>query len=288
MKKILFFIILISTVFAQAYAEDAPDVVLVKQGNALYQQGRLDEAIIYYRKAISMNTSNSYAYMNCGYAYAAKGDNKSALPYLEKAYSLQPEAELKQGIDRLKGLEKNGLFKSDNPLKFSKKIGFNISTIVNSAAPYDLKTGLNTGLEAIYGFGELLSVQAGLFYTQEGGKTKDVIDQYIFLDYIELPAAVKISITPIKELMTGIYFGGFAGVKTAAKMKTSGIETELSSSYELFDFGLLGGIEATYPVFGLFWITADLRLSGGLNDIFKSPLAKEANTVFTAYFGLIF
>jgi tetratricopeptide (TPR) repeat protein len=287
MKKIFYILIFALALSAQSYAEDMPDVALVKQGNALYQQGRLDEAIVCYRKAITSNPSNSFAYMNCGYAYAAKGDNKTALPYLEKAYSLQPEDELKKGIDRLKGLEKNGLFKSDNPLKFSKKIGFNISTLAGSAS-YDLKTGLNTGIEAVYGFGELFSAQAGLFYTQKGGKEKNALDSYIFLDYVEIPAAIKFSVTPLKELMASAYFGGSLAVKTAAKRRAVGKESGVNSEYELFYFGLLGGVEATYPVFGLFWITADFRFSQGLADIYRNPAIKIVNPVFTAFFGMVF
>jgi len=288
MKKLFIAAALILAIYAQAAAQDMPDVALVKHGNALYQQGRLDEAIVCYRRAISANPSNFYAYMNCGYSYAAKGDNKLAMPYLKKAYSLQPEPELKQALDRLENLDKNGLFKSSNPFKLSKKIGLNISTLNNAAVSFDLKTGLNTGIEAIYGFGELLSVQAGLFYTQKGAKIKNVSGQYINLDYIELPAAVKVSITPLKELMTGVYFGGSAAVRTAAKLKSGSTETEASGAYELFDYGLLGGIEATYPVLGLFWISADFRFSQGLADIYKNPSLSLSNPVFTAYFGLVF
>jgi tetratricopeptide (TPR) repeat protein len=288
MKKFTIAFMLLALFFAQAAAEDAADVALVKQGNVLYKEGRLDEALVYYKKAISTNPLNFFAQMNSGYVYAAKGDNKTALIYLEKAYSLQPEEQLKQGIEKLKRFEKKEFFKTDNPLKFSKKIGFNISTLAGSGASYDLKTGLNTGFEAVYGFGELLSAQAGLFYTQKGGKIKGAIDSFVFLDYIEIPASVKISFTPISELMTGVYFGGSVAVKTAAKNKTAGIETEQSSVYELFDYALLGGIEATYPVFGIFWISADLRFSQGMSDIRKDPLIKNQNPVFTAYFGLIF
>lgn len=288
MKKTLLLCILLAMAYTSAFAEDASDVALVKQGNALYKAGKLDTAIMYFKKAITVNPSNPFAYMNCGYAYSAKGENKTALTYLEKAYELQPEDQLKQGIEKLKLLEKYGLFKTENPLKFSKKIGFNISGLSDNSASYDLKTGLNTGLEAIYGFGELLSFQAGLFYTQKGGKNKALLDSYLFLDYIELPAAVKISFTPIKELLTGIYFGGSASVKIASKLKTAGIETDQSSAYELFDYGLFGGIEATYPVFGIFWISADLRFSQGLSDISKNTSIKVSNSLFTAYFGIIF
>lgn len=288
MKKIILLVILLAAIFQQARAADAPDVALVKQGNVFYGEGRLDEALVLYKKALALNPNNFFAYMNCGYVFAAKGDNKTALVYLEKAYSIQPEEQLKQGMDRLRRLEEKEFFRTDNPLKFSKKIGFNVSTLVSEPGSYDLKTGINTGLEAIYGFGGIFSAQAGLFYTQKGGKVKGVTDSYLFFDYIELPAAVKISFTPIKELMTGIYFGGFTAVKTAVKNKVSGIEYERSGYYELFDFGLFGGVEATYPLFGIMWISLDFRFSQGMADISKDPLTNVTNPVFTTFFGIIF
>jgi opacity protein-like surface antigen len=288
MKKTLLLLALFSMLFAQAYAADAPDVALVKQGNQFYKQGDLDRAIECFKKASRVNPENFFAWMNCGYAYAAKGDNKTALTYLEKAYSLQPEAELKSGIDRLKRLDKKEYFKSDSPLKFNKKIGLNISGLSGGAASYDLKTGLNAGLEVIYGFGELLSVQGGLAYSQKGGKVKGA-DYYVNLEYVEIPAMVKLSFCPIQELMTGAYFGGSAGVRISGFHKINGVNIYgFGADYELFDVALLGGIDATYPVLGLFWINADLRFSQGMLDVLKSDAAKITNPVFTASFGIIF
>jgi hypothetical protein len=151
-----------------------------------------------------------------------------------------------------------------------------------------VKTGLNTGLEAVYGFGGLLSAQAGIFYTQKGGKAAGSNDSYVNLDYIEVPAAVKISILPLKELLVGAYFGGSAAVRIAAKSRVGSSESELSGSYEVFDLALLGGLEATYPVLGLFWINADLRFSQGMIDVYKDIDSLQTNPVFTASIGIVF
>lgn len=283
-KKTLLIIFCAASFSASSFAADSASLVL--KGNEFYKSGRLDESIICYRNAIKADPRNFFAWMNCGYAYAAKGDNKTAIYYLEKAYSIQPEAELKKGIDMLKRIEKKDFFKTDSLFKFSRKIGMNISDIEHSYIFYDPKPGINGGLEVILGFGNLVSGQLGVFFTQKGAAESE--NSWIILDYLEFPAAVKLSFTPIKEILAGIYAGGSMAIKTAAKYKIDDTEYERTGTYNLLDFGLLGGIELTYPVLNIFFITADFRYTLGMSDIYANSIFEATNSVFTLYFGFIF
>jgi len=68
------------------------DVVkLYNMGRDLYRQGKLDEAIGMYKKAIEMDPAFDYAYGSLGYIYYDQGDFNEALIMLEKAVSLSPE-----------------------------------------------------------------------------------------------------------------------------------------------------------------------------------------------------
>jgi tetratricopeptide (TPR) repeat protein len=54
-------------------------------GAAYANTGQMDQAIIEFRKAISLDSLNGKVYYNLGSSYAAKGDDKTAIDYLQKA-----------------------------------------------------------------------------------------------------------------------------------------------------------------------------------------------------------
>src|SRR5256885_201650 len=73
--------------------EAAPDsaVARSKLGVALAQQGRLDEAIAEFSKALQLHPTYASAYSNLGNAYRAKGMLPEALAAYERALAIDPD-----------------------------------------------------------------------------------------------------------------------------------------------------------------------------------------------------
>jgi tetratricopeptide (TPR) repeat protein len=59
----------------------------------LATQGRLDEAVGHFRRAIEVRPSSSAAHVNLGYARALLGDPEGAIRAYERAIALAPSAE---------------------------------------------------------------------------------------------------------------------------------------------------------------------------------------------------
>jgi len=73
--------------------ESAPDsaVARSKLGVALAQQGRLDEAIAEFSKALQLQPTYAPAYSNLGNAYRAKGMLPEAVAAYERALAIDPD-----------------------------------------------------------------------------------------------------------------------------------------------------------------------------------------------------
>jgi tetratricopeptide (TPR) repeat protein len=272
------------------------DAKWVKYGNGMYAKNSYDQAIAAYQKALSINPANYSAALYCGYAYLKKGDNGNAVNYLERANAISPSPAVEEKIDNIKksGLklnipgEESGIEQSDseNPFRFGIKAGFSLTdvSLSNNTDPFDSKTGISTGLVVAYGFGGLLSMQAELLYSQKGYKVRD-FNEFIRFDYIELPLMLKISLSPFKKVLTGIYAGASAGLIVSAK----GVNNyDLSKDVEAFDYGAIFGADISYPiVFGRLFL--DLRCGLGMANIAKnSGDTKLTNFALTASLGYLF
>ena len=72
-------------------------------GNALEAQGRLDEAIEHYRRALELDPAFAEAHNNLAVAYAKRGDLDRALAAMREALRLKPEfPEAQQNLARLR------------------------------------------------------------------------------------------------------------------------------------------------------------------------------------------
>jgi tetratricopeptide (TPR) repeat protein len=61
-------------------------------GNALRDRGRIDEAIVYFRKALAADPQYVKAWQNLGDAFMRVGDPEQALEYFAKAAELEPKS----------------------------------------------------------------------------------------------------------------------------------------------------------------------------------------------------
>ena len=253
-----------------------------------------------YQKALGINPNNYYAAMYCGLTYIKKNDNTNALAYLKKAYALNPTPQVKERIDSMGGNEQaqsrqnnedkednQQYYKVDSPVKFNKKFGINFSGLSESAQHkiYSSKTGFMGGLAFIYGYGELFSVQAELLYTQKGASVLNT-KYSLEMDYVEIPALIKINFFPLKRVMTGIYAGPEVDFKTLATENNTNVDRFCN----IIDYGAAFGADITYPI-AFIWLNADLRYTAGMTNIIANSTAGSdviKNSAITFSVGLIF
>ena len=92
MKRIILLAILLipMTFFAQSDIE-----TIVKEGIALHDAGKYEEAITVYEKALKVDKKSSLVHYEIGFSYFAKGDYKKAIKHMDKV--------IKKGDKHLKG-----------------------------------------------------------------------------------------------------------------------------------------------------------------------------------------
>jgi superkiller protein 3 len=61
-----------------------------KRGISLGKEGRIDEAIALFKKAVEIDPSYAESYNNLGYAYYLKGDKAQAEAYFRKTLEMDP------------------------------------------------------------------------------------------------------------------------------------------------------------------------------------------------------
>jgi tetratricopeptide (TPR) repeat protein len=302
MKKTCFFSsVLVLLFIASLFAAAATDEQWVKYGNSMYAKNQWDQAITAYQKALEINPANYNAALYCGYACMKKGDNGNAINYLQKANDLTPSPEVEAKIETLKNSgikfnmpdEKSGIEES-TPFRVGIKIGVSSTNISRSdSVSFDSRSGLCSGLTVAYGYGSLLSMQADLLYSQKGCKPKGLgKDDVIMLDYIELPLMLKLSLSPFKKLLTGIYGGMYAAGDIIAKDVYNGVTGDISRDFQFFDYGAVFGLDVSYPIVsGRLFI--DLRLDLGMANMAKIPSdinagLKETDSALTISAGYLF
>lgn len=105
----LLFAILSAMAFpGSSSAQGTSDAQYLAAGNQMYQARNYNQALQYYGAAIKVNPNNAQAYQMAGYCYYAMGNKQYALAYLQRAYRLNPTAQLAQAIQSLGGQAAGG------------------------------------------------------------------------------------------------------------------------------------------------------------------------------------
>lgn len=118
--------------------------------------------------------------------------------------------------------------------------GGTLSTLVGDVEGTKAKIGLVGGAEFGYNINETFGITAGLLYTMQGCKAKE-IDENINLDYINIPVLANVYVAPGLALKAGPQIGFMTRAKFGDEdMKdfcnTVDFSIPVGASYEFSDF----------------------------------------------------
>ena len=168
--------------------------------------------------------------------------------------------------------------------------GDKIETISASDEPVDLKhrmrIGLVGGIDVDYRLHKMLSLTAGVAYSQQGSKHKDkkqlITDMRSKVDYINVPVLANFYITPQFAIKAGVQWGWVINKSVKGSVWGTVTNTEtgekkdgyyhqdfdaLKDDYKDTDFSIPVGLTYDFDE-----VTLELRYNFGLTDITKHEL----------------
>lgn len=176
------------------------------------------------------------------------------------------------------------------------RVGLNVATLHSDVARFRgnrAKAGLGLGIVGGYQLAPdtPLFIEAGLMYTEKGGKGHFEDDSYTFsLNYLELPLVVKYSIeleAGSNDLAVQPFFGGYLATGLGGKIRNyDDRETACSfsnESFQRFDGGLRLGCGVQFNHLYL-----DLGYEFGLANIFQDDFDSSHTGNFFVSAGVNF
>jgi hypothetical protein len=98
-------------------------------------------------------------------------------------------------------------------------------------------------------------------------------------EYIQVPVLIKLNIIPAGPIRPFLCGGGYGAylLKSQGVMTIDGVESKetLTSDYERFDYGLVGGAGIAFKLVGLS-LSLEGRYNYGLANLIKDPAAGDS------------
>jgi hypothetical protein len=140
-----------------------------------------------------------------------------------------------------------------------------------------------------------ISIQPEILYVRTGGQYE--VDEANSLEfrhqYIQVPVLLKLNIIPAGPIRPFLCGGGYGAylIKSEGVLEIDGVsETEvLTSDYERFDYGLVGGAGIAFKLLGLS-LSVEGRYNYGMANLLKDPMAGDSmkNESWMALVGFSF
>lgn len=141
--------------------------------------------------------------------------------------------------------------------------GGTLSTLVGDVDDVKAKIGLVGGAEFGYNINETFGITAGLLYTMQGCKDKDV-DANFNIDYINIPVLANVYVAPGLALKAGPQIG----FMTRAKLD----DVDMKDVCNTIDFSIPVGVSYEISDFVI-----DFRYNIGITNISKNKKIKAAD-----------
>jgi len=140
-----------------------------------------------------------------------------------------------------------------------------------------------------------ISIQPEVLYVRMGGKYTVDADNSLEIrqEYVQVPVLIKLNIIPAGPIRPFLCGGGYGAylLKSQGIMTIDGVESRetLTSDYERFDYGLVGGAGIAFKLVGLS-LSLEGRYNYGLANLIKDPAAGDSmkNECWMALIGFNF
>ncbi len=173
---------------------------------------------------------------------------------------------------------------------YGLRLGLNIATMNSEYVEFDMNSRPGLAFGAVYGHqlanSTPLWLEAGLFYSEKGGKTHINDEKHTCrLIYMQLPVVVKYSFDVTDDFYIQPFLGGYMSLGLGGKMKDYGNRTSDPSfdSFNRFDGGLRLGCGAEYQM-----VYAELGFDFGLTNIAKGDFDTTRTQTFFMNIGVNF
>ncbi len=142
------------------------------------------------------------------------------------------------------------------------KVGFDLASV--SGKDLRFKAGLVAGIEGQYQINNWLGVSAGILYTQEGTKVKDVDDK-LNTEYINIPVMAKFYVTKGLSLNAGLQLGFMTKAKEKYTNGGISIDRDVKYACNKTDFSIPLSIAYEFEN----GLAFEARYTGGLTNVIK-------------------
>ncbi len=173
---------------------------------------------------------------------------------------------------------------------YGLRLGLNIASLNSEDVEFDMNSRPGLAFGAVYGHqlanSTPLWLEAGLFYSEKGGKTHIAGEKHTCrLTYLQLPVVVKYSFDVIDDLYIQPFLGGYMSLGLGGKIKDYGNRTSDASfdSFNRFDGGLRLGCGIEYQM-----VYAELGFDFGLTNIAKGDFDTTRTQTFFMNIGVNF
>jgi hypothetical protein len=141
-------------------------------------------------------------------------------------------------------------------------VGADLTTFTGDVEGTKMKVGLVAGAEFGYNLSEQFGLTAGLLYTMQGSKYKDVDDAQK-CDYLNIPVMANYYIIPGLAIKAGIQPGFLMSAKYG--------DTDVKDYYKGFDLAIPLGLSYEFSDFVI-----DARYNLGVGNIVDKDISKAA------------
>ncbi len=206
--------------------------------------------------------------------------------------------------------------KAQSPIGFGIKGGTTFSSFSRSQPHTGSKLGFTAGVYGNYSFSERLGVQVEAAYCQQGGSftqfrddtrfggesdffTRNVTTSTITLHNIEVPVLLRVTIPTQSDVKPLLFAGPSVGFNIGATEKyertgefesgdglyvTASGHRNVTSQYNLYQFGATAGLGLEMPFFGEHKLLIDARYRYGLNPAKKTFSYIDFNRVSSSLY----
>ncbi len=151
------------------------------------------------------------------------------------------------------------------------KVGVNIANLTNTGGDSKVRVGVAAGAEIQYMFTDMVGIEAGAIYSQQGCKGKDENPiKTLKLDYVNIPILANVYVAKGLAVKLGIQPAFKVNSKLTAQAGSAEASMKADDFVNSFDFSIPVGVSYEYSNFIL-----DARYNWGLTNWYDTDKIKS-------------